>query len=114
MQNKWTDRSRPLVIHACSSTTYPYTHFNIYRQSVYAFYQRNPCKMRFALGPYVRCCAPPRRRTASEHRLNAVPCEAFPPTSSPSQGRDCDQHIRTLPALPALMPERRGHCTGGL
>ena len=54
-QNKWADRSRPLVVHACSSTTYPYSHFNIYRQSVYAFYEQNPCKLRFTLGPYVRC-----------------------------------------------------------
>ena len=55
-QNKWADRSRPLVVHACSSTTYPYSHYNIYRDSVYPFYQQNPCKLRFTLGSYVRCC----------------------------------------------------------
>ncbi|CAL5224937.1 g7706 [Coccomyxa viridis] len=54
VQNKWADRSRPLVVHACSSTTYPYSHYNIYRDSVYPFYQQNPCKLRFTLGSYVR------------------------------------------------------------
>ena len=57
-QNKWADRSRPLVVHACSSTTYPYSHFNIYAQSVYPFYQQHPCKLRFTLGSYVRCVDP--------------------------------------------------------
>jgi hypothetical protein len=42
------------VVHACSSTTYPYSHYNIYKDSVYPFYQQNPCKLRFAVGPYVR------------------------------------------------------------
>lgn len=56
-QNKWADRSKPLVVHACSSTTYPYSHYNIYKDSVYPFYQQNPCKLRFTLGPYVRCCS---------------------------------------------------------
>lgn len=54
-QNKWADRSRPLVVHACSSTTYPYSHYKIYRENVYPFYQQNPCKLRFTLGSYVRC-----------------------------------------------------------
>ena len=62
-QNKWADRSRPLVVHACSSTTYPYSHYNIYRDSVYPFYQQNPCKLRFTLGSYVRCRIRSRLRT---------------------------------------------------
>ena len=61
MQNKWADRSRPLVVHACSSTTYPYSHYNIYKDSVYPFYQQNPCKLRFAVGPYVRYVCRPLR-----------------------------------------------------
>ena len=57
-QNKWSDRSRPLIVHACSSTTYPYSHYKIYRENVYPFYQQNPCKLRFTLGTYVRCLLP--------------------------------------------------------
>lgn len=45
------------MVHACSSTTYPWSHYKIYRDIVYPFYQHYPCKMRFTLGPYVRCAA---------------------------------------------------------
>ena len=45
------------MVHACSSTTYPWSHYKIYRDIVYPFYQQNPCKLRFTFGPYVRCAA---------------------------------------------------------
>ena len=45
------------MVHACSSTTYPWSHYKIYADIVYPFYQQNPCKMRFTLGSYVRCAA---------------------------------------------------------
>ena len=46
------------MVHACSSTTYPWSHYKIYADIVYPFYQQNPCKLRFSLRPYVGCAAP--------------------------------------------------------
>ena len=45
------------MVHACSSTTYPWSHYKIYADIVYPFYQQNPCKLRFSLRPYVGCAA---------------------------------------------------------
>ena len=69
------------MVHACSSTTYPYSHYNIYKDCVYPFYQQNPCKLRFAVGSYVRyvcrplhghfpVLSPPVRSLDSEHRCS--------------------------------------------
>ena len=53
LQTSW-DRSAPLIVHACSSTTFPVTHFHIYKDAVYPFWSANPAKYRFALGAYQR------------------------------------------------------------
>ena len=58
------------MVHACSSTTYPWSHYKIYADIVYPFYQQNPCKLRFSLRPYVGCAAL-APRTLSRGRLSA-------------------------------------------
>ena len=54
LQTQW-DRTAPLIVHACSSTTYPTSHYTIYKDYVYPYFSQNPAKYRFALGAYQKC-----------------------------------------------------------
>ncbi len=67
-QNSW-DRSRPLIVHAASSTSYPISHYSIYKENVYPYWSANPAKFRFNFGGYQRC-APPLQLTID---LNYAP-----------------------------------------
>ncbi|CAL8472356.1 g11899 [Coccomyxa elongata] len=53
VQNSW-DRSRPLIVHAASSTSYPISHYSIYKENVYPYWSANPAKFRFNFGGYQR------------------------------------------------------------
>lgn len=53
-QNSW-DRSKPLIVHAASSTSNPYSHFSIYKEVVYPYWSENPAKFRFNFGGYQKC-----------------------------------------------------------
>lgn len=53
VQNSW-DRSQPLIVHAASSTSHPWSHFNIYKEVVYPYWSANPAKFRFNFGGYQR------------------------------------------------------------
>ena len=52
-QTQW-DRRAPLIVHACSSTTYPISHYTIYKDIAYPYWTQNPAKYRFSLA-YQRC-----------------------------------------------------------
>jgi hypothetical protein len=70
VQNSW-DRSRPLIVHAASSTTFPVSHYQIYKDIVYPFWVENPAKFRFNFGPYQRYSSLIFRRLAvsSQHTV---------------------------------------------
>lgn len=63
-QNAW-DRSRPLIVHAAASTTYPTSHYTVYKDIVYPYWSENPAKFRFNFGPYQRSVPPSFSRIKS-------------------------------------------------
>ena len=113
-QTQW-DRSAPLIVHACSSTTYPTSHYTIYKDIVYPYWTQHPAKYRFALGAYQRCGPPPpcplTPCSSSSLHPSMQPCLAGSVSNTavpqPRHGIGGDCSSADMPSLQLSCPSRK-------